>query len=235
MSLLLTNTQGKAFTVNGNALSVERGPGYVTDGLIFWVDGIDKGASDGSWVDKIGGHIFAHSSNSPTPTDTGFSFDGTNFFYNKTFLEVTAPGTHTIEIALSDAQVGDDGYCLFTAYAASYSVKRFYVAFVGSKSKVCLSAAKTHPMYNYTSAEDIRSIVSCPDGRCYINNVQSVSDENNYYKSTGTVNRIGCGYYNSKARHFYKGNIHAIRIYNRSLTADEVAHNYALDLMRFNL
>jgi hypothetical protein len=211
-------------------------PQYVTDGLIHWLDGIDKGASDGTWVDLIGGHVYTNYGH-VTPISNGFYFDGVDDrFYNNTFKVVTTPTTHTIEVVLSEAQVGSSGgFCLFTSHATAYTDKRFYVAFVGFKSKICLSAAEAYPMYNYTSAEDIKSIVSCPDGRCYINNVPSVSDENNYYSCTTTANRVGVGYYSGSERHFYKGNIHAIRIYDRSLTAEEVAHNYALDLRRFNL
>lgn len=210
---------------------------YVTDGLIHWLDGINKGASDGTWVDLIGGHIYTNYGD-VTPISNGFYFDGVDDrFYNNTFTTVTAPTTHTIEVVLSGAQVGSTGgYCLFAAYAANgtASVKRFYVSFVGDYSTIALASTSNSPLYSYSSASDIKSIVSCPDGRCYINNIPAVSTRDGYFSYNGGANRVGCGYYNSN-RHFYKGNIHAVRIYNRSLTAEELAHNHALDLLRFNL
>lgn len=30
-------------------------PGYIDDGLVFWLDGIDKGGVHGKWIDLVGG------------------------------------------------------------------------------------------------------------------------------------------------------------------------------------
>lgn len=219
------------------AQKAEPEPQYVTDGLIHWLDGIDKGASDGTWVDLIGGHVYTNYGG-VTSISNGFYFDGVDDrFYNNTFKVVTTPTTHTIEVVLSGAQVGSTGgYCLFSAYAAGgdANVKRFNVAFAGNLSVVILQTTLAFPTYPYVSASDVKSIVSSPDGKFYINNVQGTSTRDGYYASNGAANRIGCGYYNTN-RHFYKGNIHAVRIYNRILTDDERGHNYALDLRRFNL
>lgn len=211
-------------------------PQYVTDGLIHWLDGINKGASDGSWVDLIGGHIYTNYG-SVTPISNGFYFDGVDDrFYNNTFTTVTKPTTNTIEVVLSGAQLEDVASCLFAAYAAngSSNVKRLYVAMVRDTSLISLATTSNYPLYPFSSASNVKSIVSCPDGRCYVNGVLGESPSSLYCGYNGTGNRIGAGYWNTN-RHFYKGNIHAIRIYDRSLTAEELAHNYALDLQRFNL
>lgn len=46
--------------------------------------------------------------------------------------------------------------------------------------------------------------------------------------------RIKCGY-NTPNQYVFTGNIHAIRLYSRALTAAEIAANYAVDKERFNL
>lgn len=33
-------------------------PEYIQDGLVFWLDGIDKGNITGKWIDLIGGIEF---------------------------------------------------------------------------------------------------------------------------------------------------------------------------------
>ena len=213
-------------------------PRYITDGLILWLDGIEKGASDGSWVDKIGGHIFTNQGG-VTPLDNGFSFDGSNdVMLNTSFNVVTSPDQHAIEVVISDAYVAStsDGRTLFASYAAtsSYRIKRFNLSFYGSEV-ICPAALEGFLGIPVTTPSDIRSIVFCPDGKHYINGDEMVTTAPaTYWSSNSMQNRIGSGWYN-RARHFYKGNIHAVRIYNRSLTAEEVAHNYAIDLRRFNL
>lgn len=34
---------------------------YIADGLVLWLDGIDKGDVPNCWIDKIAGHIFTAS------------------------------------------------------------------------------------------------------------------------------------------------------------------------------
>jgi hypothetical protein len=43
------------------------------------------------------------------------------------------------------------------------------------------------------------------------------------------------GRYFTTAQQGYEGRIYCVRLYSRALTADEIAHNYAVDKERFNL
>ena len=69
----------------------------------------------------------------------------------------------------------------------------------------------------------------------------------NIYKK-GCIESVGrsCGswsWYNSEIRLLWRisggtpvdGRVHAIRLYNRAITTDEIAHNYTVDKIRFNL
>lgn len=214
------------------AQRVEPEPQYVTDGIILWLDGINKGGTDGNWTDLVNGHVFTN--RGCTVLSDGFSFDGVDDdMMNSTFNTVTTPMDNTIEVVVSavDATGVHAIFCA-GAPAGNKNTKRFYVAI--TTQLVCLATTSSYPTISTPTPAAVHSIVSCPDGGLYINGVAATPAANGYYNFQGASNRIGSGYYPTTVRHRFKGTIHAIRIYNRSLTAEEVAHNYALDLQRFN-
>lgn len=55
---------------------------YIQDGLVFQLDGIDKGATDGTWVDLIGGNVFTNNG--------AISFDTYFYFSNKGHMNGTS-------------------------------------------------------------------------------------------------------------------------------------------------
>jgi hypothetical protein len=56
------------------------------------------------------------------------------------------------------------------------------------------------------------------------------------YKGTFGVTGIsGVCAINPRADYPFVGEVCALRLYSRALTADEIAHNYAVDKERFNL
>jgi len=48
-------------------------------------------------------------------------------------------------------------------------------------------------------------------------------------------NGFGIDGWNNNATHAFRGKIYCVRLYSRALTADEIAANYAIDKIRFNL
>jgi hypothetical protein len=43
------------------------------------------------------------------------------------------------------------------------------------------------------------------------------------------------GHYTNDVKEWFKGDLYAVRFYNRKLTAEEVARNYRVDKRRFGL
>jgi hypothetical protein len=72
--------------------------------------------------------------------------------------------------------------------------------------------------------------------KAYVNGVNRNQSINRTPISADSYPRFGCGY-NSQASNSYSyiGDVCAMRFYNRTLTAEEIAYNYALDKERFNL
>ena len=82
-------------------MSAKQGPEYVQSGLVFWLDGLNKGSSDGSeWIDRIGGVVFENVG--ATPIRNGYSFESGNEL--RTTTRVRYPSvSSTIEVCIKGA------------------------------------------------------------------------------------------------------------------------------------
>lgn len=195
---------------------------YITDGLVLWMDGIKKGNVTGSWVDQIAGHVFKGVNN----PEFGSNYIATggvgNSFLTNTSLPPYSSDNATIEIALSDhdnstqlvfmPQSGAGGIAF-----GLYMNERIIWASDTRRGMVIASDVKTasvnksNAMVNGIAATYAGSDVWAggSSGTAYIGR-----------RSTGTP---------------YTGKIHAIRIYNRRLTPEEMLFNQRTDNKRFNL
>lgn len=199
---------------------------YVTDGLVFHLDGIEKGATDGSWIDLVGGKVFtANNSTYIQPAVDGFTFIGgsndINVMINNNGLVGTA--NWTMEAVCSPTTWGTFN-CIFSSsnrgcgltldgrYLYSNNSSGGWVTNITSDhiEKVTLSLNKDIGLLNGEQLTTMKS-----------------SDQ---WTTTGF--RVGSC--QSKNHNFY-GTIHSIRMYNRSLTLEERLHNQRIDNIRFNL
>lgn len=195
---------------------------YVQDGLVFQLDGIDKGNVEGAWVDRKAGRQFTL--NNCIVNSDNIEFNGTDSeaVYNQV-LDVGT--TTTLEV-------------VFIKEKTSATI-------ISSGDKVQLIALHTIEGYNYRffSGKQITGqpfpdptaihTLSIPtSGRPILDQIaqpKTFKDFDSESESDTTHTYVGGG------PSYLKGKIYSIRIYNRNLTQAEMLKNQMIDIERFNI
>lgn len=196
---------------------------YISDGLVLWMDGINKGNIENAWVDQISGHVF-EGINNPTFGDSYALLDSSKqqYFRNNTF---TPPQSNagTIEVVYEVNSV-NDGAPLFMSNISGA------IAFFATGKHVLMSI--TRDLY-WTDFTEVKGSYSCISTRRLQNGVEMPSTGHDWlygnnvaYNTIGT--RLGRNY-------FVNGKVFCIRIYDRQLSLTEQLRNYKADKIRFGL
>lgn len=195
---------------------------YITDGLVLWMDGIKKGNVTGAWVDQIAGHVF-QGVNNPEFGSDHIATDAAEMSYlMNTSLPPYRSENATIEIALSDhdnstqlvfmPQTGKGGVA-FGLYASG---------------RIIWASDTRRPM---VIASDVKT-ASVNNSNAMVNGIAAATGGSNVWVGGSS----GTSYIGRRASgNPYTGKIHAIRIYNRILTPEEMLFNQRIDSKRFNL
>lgn len=204
--------------------------GYVTDGLIFFLDGLDRGGQTGYWTDIIGDVQFKLYNY--TEYDNGVKFDSgnTNGGYGKAGNTVLPTGwsSQTIECACSGAIAGR---WLFSGY----STNRISLA-CGAESSGKINAAiiadgQQRARWLLPTGTKLISINN-DVGVCDLQSISKGTNDSWSANNSGTIlgrRSTSSSYYS------YYGIIYAVRIYNRKLTADEMKQNQMADMARYGI
>ena len=201
---------------------------YIQDGLVFQLDGINKGATDGTWVDLKSNRVFtANNSTYIQSDDDGFTFiDGSNAFNAMTCSSaLTGSTTWTMEAA-----------CSPTAWNTLTS----RALFTSSNRGCGLSLRGDFHWSNGSNKGWENNILSqqLPKVTLSMNADMGVLNGEQLTKTKGgeqmTTSGFQVGSCQNKGFNFV-GTIHSIRMYNRSLTLEERLHNQKVDNIRFNL
>ncbi|MBQ3288021.1 MAG: hypothetical protein IJH50_01255 [Kiritimatiellae bacterium] len=213
---------------------------YVQDGLVAQWDGIDNAtvndnrthdASATVWKDLIGSLDLTLTANG------SWSANGNALVANGIAAKcaTAAPDYKTIEVVYK--RTNNDGRALFSGGAVNQFVvfdnagggsNDVYFAGVSgtpmrrsafNASEICFASAQ----YDDTGATsglymDSESVTTSPK-------------YNTWYASEGIS--VGGRYHSSYGAYAWYGEVYAIRLYNRRLTAYEMAHNYRVDCKRF--
>lgn len=241
-------------SVTGNlAISVEatNSPqSYVTSGLVAYWDGIDNTGSghDGTvttWSDLVGNYDLTQSTVGGTWDTNALTFNETAFngYYrdslwefseNATIEVVLAPGANSKTMSVATFDRSDT-----TISAGNYDARRFTI-YSDNTYGFAGKSANTYLNVSGKNATDVRKMACVYNGftisKAFINNVQlelsnkthSLTYGGNEQMRVGASQFIGTSYP-------FNGKIYAIRVYNRALTDDEIAQNFAYDNNRFNL
>lgn len=199
-------------------------PEYITDGLIFHLDGIDKGPNSGTWTDLIGGIEFTNTN--VVATQYGWQFDGTAYFQSTTYI-FPASDSYTLEICFKPASNAAASYgLLFSGTSATQNNILFY------KSNNIITWLQRNRTFTYTIDNgSFHSISVNLDTVLCDNSVVSLNSGTDYWTSgNSNYTWIGVRGVNSNV---FKGEIYSIRIYNRRLTQAEQINNYKADKGRF--
>ena len=224
---------------------------YIQDGLVFHLDGINKGGVDNQWTDLIGGVDFPN--HGAIELENGWQFDGTGYLGYANDATKSLPfiaGNCTVEIAFYDnminQQVGtvnagmtlfffgansvtgsNDTNCVYLAYDYAYNEKYINGMYVGNTTNVWAdSLIETLAPHTLSINKD----------RAFDNELALTSLGKNHWDSISGGRTIGAKQHPSAGLgNFAIGKIFAIRIYNRILTETEMRHNQNIDNNRFNL
>ena len=199
---------------------------YITDGLIFWLDGIDV-SSDSLWVEKIGNRQFALYN--CVKTQYGVSFDGSTSYGICSSADFDG---ETIEGA-------------YTLNSTSASQAIFTQRSIRTDQKIIL--ARTSAGTIYTRATDtnvaqrkydlslIETVSAYQDGSEAIvngNTTIQVTGNKSEYNTSGS---LYIGKQPTSTNWMLNGTLHSVRVYSRKLTEAEMLYNQGIDNTRFNL
>lgn len=190
-------------------------PTYIQDGLLLWLDGINRGTEEG-WRDLISGVLL-----SGTAIYTGKSFVlGGTMANNSLYIDYNT--NITIEIC---AKITQNGYIFgingngnlpinistyrgFTNIEGSRTYGSFAYCNWGIASWKTASMSLSRGMFDFTEMQ--------ASGRDYW-----ACRQNGIYMDT--------------SERAAQGEIYCIRLYTRNLTLEEILHNQQIDNERFNL
>lgn len=232
---------------------------YVQDGLVFHLDGINKGNVQGSWVDLIDGVDFPN--HGATSVEKGWHLDGTDDYLGyidaieNAITQQYVAGSKdlafnnrecTIEVCFYkdvinvSAGAANSGVsiCDFgTVGAAGVTTMGFLGVYSSGKKYINkMYSGDANNVYedNYLYATNAHSI-SMNKTRAF-DNANSISSLGVTHWSTNTGGRfIGTTMPSDGPKFFFGGTIYAIRIYNRILTEAEMRQNQRVDNARFEL
>ena len=207
------------------AAAASRQETYIKDGLVLWLDGIDKGGTPGAWVDKAAGYVFEAVNGFEDGADyVGLNAASTQYLKSASF---STPDCFvgTIEVVITD----------YAAKSIIFMPKRnsqlaFGITTAGDG--IICSTNGDMKTVNITSGAKIFSV--CNNARAIIDGTAATFGSNNAWG--GADNNycyIGCR--NTANPYYATAKIHAIRMYDRFLTEDEILHNQRVDNARFNL
>lgn len=198
--------------------------GYIKEGKVFHLDGINKGAADGSWVDLVGGNVFENHG--------AVSYDTYFYFSNEGYM-------------IGTSHYGTTDYTVETCFAPDTMFKGIVFQSgadtTANTNTVLYQYLDTglflghRPFYNLSNVVG-NNTVSLNENIGVQNGVTiSRSAYFNWWASVDNF-LIGLNMYGTGTkRMYYTGKIYSIRFYDRRLTTEEILHNQQIDNIRFNL
>lgn len=193
---------------------------YIQDGLVFQLDGIDKG--DSNWIDRKGQKEFVL--HNVVTNSNNMEFNGTNSYAECSSTLGYDSATHTLEVVWEGNKVTG-------------------VPFFGgpTSAELCLLPQGT-PIRRLSFGTGMNFIVNQPDELKMI----SANADNIIYnagwigtsaalEANGSYNQTVASVGRYKTSNYFRGKIYAIRVYDRKLTTLEMLQNQLIDIQRFGL
>lgn len=207
---------------------------YIQDGLVFQLDGIDYGGVAGHWIElKNGFDWYEHEGTDLHHEDGYMLFPGGKWMLCNDTIPAYPDSTHCIEGCFrydvsnwnSIINLGTDNVALWM---------QVQTAFGGARGS-------NKPRIRYDNVA-VPNTLSSPFnvttnifGNTFNVNGEIVPTYDTYNRGGNGRAIIGALESNAASSYNMQGRIYAIRIYNRQLTAEEIAHNQHVDNVRFNL
>ena len=197
---------------------------YITDGLIFWLDGINRGGVSGKWIDLIGGKEFTLYN--CAENDDNVQFAGNANSYGLCSGAISNDwNNETLEIATSRGTFKNK--CLLCPPTINGATGIGYITPQSSANIwICLSGAQD-PCIPATTA----SRYSLSKNGGVIDGVSKTRQNTDSWGANNTGNTyLGKRQNDTKA---FEGKMFSVRIYNRKLSDAEMKANQDVDVLRF--
>lgn len=214
------------------------GMDYIREGLILWLDGIEKENYSALWTDLVNGISFTNAGGAIMHNDH-FQFDGTNssyFFHSD--LSLSRDST-TIEIVAS--RNANAWMSVFVSGGDNGNIRpagiRFNTNNVIGIDSLVENSQSTPFYYSTVNLIGYKVTISANLDQAYINKVKcTTTGAVGGYSTIGNAvigGRWWLGSFYSTGR--FIGDLYCLRVYNRRLTEEEMLHNQQVDNIRFNL
>lgn len=207
---------------------------YITSGLVFHLDGLNKGENADAWTDLVGGIVFTNNGAVATPNGwLIYNSSSSNSLRNTDADLSWSMLTSTIEVVYTTArttvQIGflpkTDGAIAF-GFRNATSGESFYISNYSSSANNKVLTSPIAIRGTHTVSLNING------GLIDLDNALTAT-KTNAYLAHGTYNEVGAR--DTNTTYSFNGNIYSIRIYNRLLTESEMRHNQLVDNQRFSL
>ncbi|MBQ9954662.1 MAG: hypothetical protein IJO87_04435 [Eggerthellaceae bacterium] len=200
---------------------------YIQDGLLMMLDGIEDGGEDGKWMDLVGGNHFENVN--ATKISNGYSFDGTQY--------LQCVGGTVYQWGSADER-GRTFEIVIEFYGNNATEVAFMmptgISFGRTTKSLLINSGINQPTFPDPFAPFGKGVMTFSRNNvegAYINGEKVLSDGSTNFDGTGLILYIG----RRPSGSYFKGIVHAIRLYNRVLTKEEILYNQTLDSARFRL
>lgn len=214
---------------------------YIQNGLVFQLDGIERGNVEGVWKDLIEGREFTL--NNCILNSNNVEFNGTDSYAvdNNNWYFPSVPSNFTYEVVmyyykgsvLSDSRRGSSS--IGTPILYSFYDSEKYTAISRYQQ-----AVEGLPKNKYMCFQ-VRGDSNAPKANLngtrlsYRSGTDTSMSQNLYEYGHSQIGCLQIDATDSGRAGFFKGKIYAIRIYNRTLTEQELFDNMLIDYRRFNI
>ena len=200
--------------------------GYITNGLIFFLDGLNRGGTAGHWIDRIGGKDFVLTNVTENADSVYFSgSSGSQGIYDGAVSSDWA--NETIETAYTTSLGGS-----FSIFYPPYDENGFGIGFVRGQTTFLSYRIASDANYKRYSVNQSSRRFSMNGDRCLTNKGTYTSQGNTTTFASNTTGKTFLGSRHN-TNYYFKGTIYCVRIYNRKLTLAEQQNNLAVDLARY--
>lgn len=235
--------------IYNKAISV-KDEGYISDGLVLYLDGVNNtgnghDSTATTWKDLSGNNNDATLNNFEYTSTSGWDdncmiLDGSDDYAQVGDSESMKPVAQTVEIVFNRTGISNNNSSNRGIVFVRWMGYTFETNAINN-NKFSVSYGRNNGYLDSESLLDINSKYlltsthSNNKSKMYINSIYENEQEKTpaTYESIYTNNCTYIGKYNDSTH--FKGNIYAIRMYNRALAEQEIKHNYEVDKERFGL
>lgn len=215
--------------------------GYTTDGLIVHFDALNNNgigaydANTSTWKDLSGNNNDGVIYNA-TWNSNNLSFDGANDFVS--IGEFNIQNVTLEAVIISDEYQSGEREIVANYQSSGYGLAIFDGILGCQKNvdsrwkRLKMSSTNTYgKTYYLAMTYDGNDIFFNVDGQNVTASLDDVTSPSSSTNLSLGANHIS----SSSTNNYFKGEIYAIRIYNRALTEAEISHNYEVDKLRYNM